>query len=91
MKVFVKIHGYLESYFAESAFEIGDLHEGATVGDLLKAVWKRYARPGTDLPSLEEEAMQQEVLVAVNSRLASPGRGLKDGDAVDLLPPAVGG
>ena len=74
MQVHVLPFGILKSWIATSTVE---LHEGATVADLL-------ARLGPSTPL-------RGIAVSVNAEYAVTARVLRDGDEVGLLPPVSGG
>lgn len=59
-----------------------NLEEGATVGDLLRALEGRH-------PALS--GMRQSLRVAVNEDFVGEGQGLAEGDEVALIPPVAGG
>ena len=58
------------------------LDDGATVGDLLTRLAARNATFARMRPSL---------LLAVNNEFAAPATALREGDRVDIMPPASGG
>jgi molybdopterin synthase sulfur carrier subunit len=58
------------------------LPEGATIEDLLRALWSRYPRL---------EPMQRSMLIAVGVDYQDRDYRLKPGDEVALFPPVQGG
>ena len=74
MQVRVLPFGILKDWIATSTLE---LHEGATVADLLER--------------LGRSAPLRGIAVSVNAEYARPAHILRDGDEVGLLPPVSGG
>ncbi|HHV78562.1 MAG TPA: hypothetical protein GXX40_02945 [Firmicutes bacterium] len=81
MKVSVRVHGYLEDKFRENAFEINGLRQGTTLRELVAGSWSGYGL----------SALPDQCIITVNYRIAQLDQTLKDGDVLDILPPAVGG
>ena len=81
MKVRIRLFGAV-SERAGLDEETLDIPDGATTGDLLRLVAKRYPSTAGLLPQLA---------VAVNLELASRTATLSDDDEVALLPPVAGG
>jgi crossover junction endodeoxyribonuclease RuvC len=78
MRVEVRLYGPLKSYLPDGA--VGqradlELHDGATVGDLLSMLGMSDIR----------------CIVAVNDELAERSRRLNDNDVVSIFPPIAGG
>ncbi len=81
MRVNVLFFGMLKDLAGSSAEPL-DLHEDATLGDLINHYERRF-------PKLRE--MAGSIAMAVNSEYAGPERKLISGDEVGLLPPVSGG
>ncbi|MGB9867579.1 MAG: MoaD/ThiS family protein [Bacillota bacterium] len=84
MKVLVRLHGYIASECGVDSLELDGLRGDECVKDILAMVRRRLKSPEDELGSLEP-------LVTINFLIASPNAKLKEGDVVDILPPAVGG
>lgn len=81
MKVIVRYFAIYREAAGESQVEM-DVDEGATLGDLLGAVFKKH-------PKLEKWA--DSIVCSVNKKYADADRVLAEGDEVALLPPVSGG
>jgi molybdopterin converting factor subunit 1 len=73
--------GMLKDFF-EAERDLVELHEGATVGELVALLRDRAA---------SDMAVWKSIAVAVNREYSGLERVLKDGDEVALLPPVSGG
>ena len=81
MKVIVRLFARLREIAGVGELEI-DLTEGATVGDLLKALHDEYPRLADMTP---------RTIISVNQDFATLDSLLGDGDEVALFPPVSGG
>ena len=81
MRVRVLFFGMLKD-LAGKASDVIELHEGASMRDLLAHYEAQIPRLKAALPSLA---------FAVNQQYAGPGAKLKSGDEIALLPPVSGG
>ena len=81
MQVHILPFGVLKDWLGASGSTI-ELHEGATVGDLLANLSDRHSGPGSAL---------RGIAVSVNAEYARAAHVLRDGDEVGLLPPVSGG
>jgi len=81
MQVHILPFGVLKDWLGVSGSTI-ELHEGATVGDLLANLSRRHSGPGAAL---------RGIAVSVNAEYARAAHVLRDGDEVGLLPPVSGG
>ncbi len=82
MQVHVLPFGILKDWLGSSE-SIIELHEGATVAQLLEHVAAGHTGRGI--------ASFQGIAVSVNAEYAQPTHVLRDGDEVGLLPPVSGG
>jgi len=81
MQVHILPFGVLKDWLGASSSTI-ELHEGATVGDLLANLSDRPSGPAAAL---------RGIAVSVNAEYARAAHVLRDGDEVGLLPPVSGG
>lgn len=81
MQVRVLFFGVLKDLAGTSSDAL-DLHEGASVRDVLAHYEARMPRLSQSLPS---------IALAVNQEYAGPGTKLKENDEIALLPPVSGG
>lgn len=81
MQVTVKLFARLREVVGSGQL-VCDLEEGATLSDLLQALYAQF-------PDLREDATR--TFVALNHQLAVPSSPLRDGDEVALFPPVSGG
>ena len=81
MQVHILPFGVLKDWLGSSASVI-ELHEGATVGDLLARIAGRHPGPAAAL---------RGIAVSVNAEYALAAQVLREGDEVGLLPPVSGG
>ena len=81
MQVHVLYFGVLKEFF-DGDRDVAELHDGATVADLLEQLRGRAA---VDWP------VWKSLAVAVNREYAALATELHDGDEVALLPPVSGG
>jgi molybdopterin synthase catalytic subunit len=81
MRVHILPFGVLKDWLEASSSTI-ELHEGATVADLLANLSGRHSGPAAALSG---------IAVSVNAEYARAARVLSDGDEVGLLPPVSGG
>jgi molybdopterin synthase catalytic subunit len=82
MQVHILPFGVLKDWLGSSAATV-ELHEGATVADLLDRL--ENGDSGRRAPAL------RGIAVSVNAEYALAGHVLRDGDEVGLLPPVSGG
>lgn len=87
MRILVRIHGYLASSTGLDSVEIDTLQGNETVEDVLRIL----AGKGRRGSEAADDQMLQQALVTVNCRIATLKTRLRDGDVVDVLPPAIGG
>lgn len=87
MRILVRIHGYLASTTGLDSVEIDTLEGSETVEDVLRILAGKVRR-GSEAA---DDQMLLQALVTVNYRVATLRTKLKDGDVVDVLPPAIGG
>ena len=81
MKVSVQFFSYFKDLAGCERFT-ADVADGATIGDLMGVIYKRF-------PKLE--AMRKSTLVAVGVDYQDRAYVLKEGDEVSLFPPVQGG
>ena len=65
--------------------------ESTTVARVLDLIASRHSSMTKFMDSTSDEAQRHHLVVAVNSRLARLSDGVRDGDRISLLLPAVGG
>ena len=81
MQVHILPFGVLKDWLGSSSSTV-ELHEGATVADLLARLGHQHSGPGGAL---------RGIAVSVNAEYARAAHVLRDGDEVGLLPPVSGG
>jgi molybdopterin converting factor subunit 1 len=81
MRVRVRLFARLREIVGDGEVE-SELNEGATVGDLLKALHAEYPRLADVTP---------RTIISVNREFATPDSLLGDGDEVAIFPPVSGG
>ena len=81
MRVRVRLFARLREIVGVGEVE-SDLNEGATVGDLLKALHAEY-------PKLAD--LTSRTVISVNQEFVTPDNLLSDGDEVAIFPPVSGG
>jgi len=85
LRVSVRLYAVLRDLYGSDRDSI-DLPEGSTVGDLLEELKKRNSRLGEFL-----EKRGSSIIALINGLYAPASQKLREGDVVDLLPPASGG
>jgi len=88
MRVRVRLVSLLREAVGSRELEL-ELEDGATLGDLLEALYGRFPRLREIVEGLEKRGLN--VLFMVNGSTAALGERLRDGDVVTILPPASGG
>lgn len=81
MRVTVKLFARLREVVGSGEL-LHEVEEGATLGDLLRALYAQFP---------ELQALASRTFVALNHQLAPPSSPLHDGDEVALFPPVSGG
>ncbi|PWH18224.1 MAG: hypothetical protein DDG58_06670 [Ardenticatenia bacterium] len=81
MHVTVKLFARLRELVGSGQL-VREVEEGATLGDLVQALYAQF-------PDLRKDAPR--TFVALNHQLATPSSPLRDGDEVALFPPVSGG
>jgi molybdopterin synthase catalytic subunit len=81
MHVTVKLFARLREVVGSGQL-VREVEEGATLGDLVQALYAQF-------PDLRKDAPR--TFVALNHQLATPSSPLRDGDEVALFPPVSGG
>lgn len=92
MKVILSVHGYLQTFFDQSCYEL-ELNEGATLADLFLAIDRRF---GASLPksvwSHEKQKFRGPVSISVEQNMVSdPAFPLAEGQQVSITRFLIGG
>lgn len=85
LKVGVRLYAILRDLYGSDK-DLVEIPDGSTVRDLIEFLSKRNERLGEFI-----EKRLSSIIALVNGLYAPPDQRLRDGDVVDLLPPASGG